>query len=76
MINAFLANRKEAARIGGTSSYWKSQKGDILLEIKLGVILLSIMINNLISDWHLFMHLRTKFVDDTTALKFFSEELN
>ena len=54
MINAFLVNRKEAARIGGTLSDWKSQKGDILLEIKLGVLLFSIMINNLISDWHLF----------------------
>jgi hypothetical protein len=70
MINAFLANRKEAARVGGTFSDWKSQKGDTLVEIKLGVILFSIMINNLISDWHLF-HLRTKFVDDTAALKFF-----
>jgi hypothetical protein len=64
-INAFLSNRKQAVRIGGTLSDWKSPNGDIPQGTKLGVILFSIMTNKLISDWHL----RTKFVDDTAALE-------
>ena len=64
-INAFLSNRKQAVRIGGTLSDWKSPNGGIPQGTKLGVILFSIMTNKLISDWHL----RTKFVDDTAALE-------
>ena len=66
-INAFLSNRsrKQAVRIGGTLSDWKSPNGGIPQGTKLGVILFSVMTNKLISDWHL----RTKFVDDTAALE-------
>ena len=64
-INAFLSNRKQAVRIGGTLSHWKSPNGGIPQGTKLGVILFPVMTNKLISDWHL----RTKFVDDTAALE-------
>ncbi|CAB3993653.1 Hypothetical predicted protein [Paramuricea clavata] len=64
-INAFLSNRKQAVRIGGTLSDWKSPNGGIPQGTKLGVILFSVMTNKLISDWHL----RTKFVDDIAALE-------
>ena len=64
-ITAFLTNRKQAVRIGGTLSDWKSPNGGIPQGTKLGVILFSVMTNNLISDWHL----RTKYVDDTSALE-------
>ena len=64
-INAFLCNRKQAVRIGGTLSDWKSPNGGIPQGTKLGVILFLVMTNKLISDWHL----RTKFVDDTAALE-------
>ena len=43
----------------------KSPNGGIPQETKLGVILFSVMTNNLISDWYL----RSKFVDDTAALE-------
>ena len=52
-INAFLSNRKQAVRIGGTLSDWKSPNGGIPQGTKLGVILFSVMTNKLISDWHL-----------------------
>ena len=64
-ITAFLTNRKQAVRIGGTLSDWKSPNGGITQGTKLGVILFSVMTNNLILDWYL----RTKFVDDTAALE-------
>ena len=62
-INAFLSNRsrKQAVRIGGTLSDWKSPNGGIPQGTKLGVILFSVMTNKLISDWHL----RTKFFSMT-----------
>ena len=64
-IAAFLSNRKQAVRIEDSLSEWKSPKGGIPQGTKLGVILFSIMTNNLLHDWHL----RIKFVDDTSALE-------
>ena len=64
-ITALFANRKQAVRIGGTLSDWKSPNGGIPEGTKFGVNLFTIMTNNLISDWYL----RSKFVDDTVTLE-------
>jgi hypothetical protein len=64
-ISAFLTDRTQAVRIDGVLSEWKHLRGGIPQGTKLGVILFNIMTNDLLLDWNL----RTKFVDDTTALK-------
>ena len=67
-VSAFLSNRMQATRIAGVLSDWKSPNGGIPQGTKLGVILFSVMTNELPIDWNL----RTKFVDDTTALEIIS----
>ena len=42
-ISSFLSNRQQAVRIGGILSDWKALKGGVLQEIKLGVILFTVM---------------------------------
>ena len=64
-VCAFLSNRMQATRIAGVLSDWKSPNGGIPQGTKLGVILFSVMTNEFLVDWNL----RTKFVDDTTALE-------
>ena len=64
-IAAFLTDRHQAVRIGATPSDWKFLKGDVPQGTKLGVILFTMMTNNLLADWHL----RVKSVDDTSATK-------
>ncbi len=64
-IAAFLTNRKQAVKIDGILSDWKTVKGGVPQGTKLGVILFIVMTNNLLCDWNL----RTKFVDDTSALE-------
>ena len=64
-IAAFLTNRKQAVRIGGTLSDWLTLKGGVPQGTKLGVILFTVMTNSLLSDWRL----RIKYVDDTSALE-------
>ena len=64
-VSAFLSNRMQATRIAGVLSDWKFSNGGIPQGKKLGVILFSVMTNELLIDWKL----RTKFVDDTTALE-------
>ena len=64
-ISAFLTDRTQAVRIDGVLSEWKHLRGGIPQGTKLGVILFNIMTNDLLLDWNL----RTKFVDDTTALE-------
>ena len=64
-IIAFLCNRTQAVRIENIISEWKTPKGGIPQGTKLGVILFTIMTNNLLRSWNL----RIKFVDDTTALE-------
>ena len=64
-ITAFLTDRQQAVRIGAILSDWKFLEGGVPLGTKLGVILFTIMINNLLADWHL----RVKFVDDTSAME-------
>ena len=56
-IAAFLTNRKQAVKIDGVLSDWKTVKGGVPQGTKLGVILFIVMTNNLLCDWYL----RTKF---------------
>ena len=64
-IAAFLTNRQQAVRIGGTLSDWQTLKGCIPQGTKLGIILFTVMTNKLLSDWQL----RIKFVDNTSAFE-------
>ena len=64
-IAAFLTNRKQAVRIRGTLSGWLTLKGEVPQGTNLGVILFTVMINKLLSDWRLLI----KYVDDTNALE-------
>ena len=52
-------------RIESVTSEWKTLKGGIPQDTKLGVMFFTIMTNNLLRSWNL----RIKFVDDTTALE-------
>ena len=63
-IAGFLAGRNQAVRIEETLSDWKTLNGGIPQGTKLGVILFA-MTNRLLRHWHL----RTKFVNDTTAVE-------
>ena len=64
-IAAFLTNRKQAVRIGGTLSDWLPLKGGVPQGTKLGVILFTVMTNKFLSDWRLHI----KYVDDTSVLE-------
>ena len=64
-VSAFLSNKMQATRIAGVLSDWKFSNGGIPQGTKLGVILFSVMTNELLIDWKL----RRKFVDDPTALE-------
>ena len=64
-IVAFLSNRTQAVKIGSTISDWRVAKGGIPQGTKLGVLLFTIMTNNLLRSWNLHI----KFVDDTTVLE-------
>ena len=54
-IIAFLCNRTQAVRIENIISEWKTPKGGIPQGTKLGVILFTIMTNNLLRSWNLFL---------------------
>ena len=64
-ISAFLVDRRQAVRVGGTLSKLNTLRGGIPQGTKLGVVLFAVMANSLLVDWHL----RTKFVDDTSAVE-------
>ena len=64
-IVAFLSNRTQAVKIGFTISDWRVAKGGIPQCTKLGLLLFTIMTNNLLRSWNLCI----KFVDDTTVLE-------
>ena len=65
LIAAFLTNRYQAVRIGGTLSNCKTLKGGVPQGTKLGIILSTVMTIKLLSDWRLLV----KFVDDTSGLE-------
>ena len=64
-ISVFLVDRRQAVRVGGTLSKGNTLRGGIPQGTKLGVVLFAVMSNSLLVDWHL----RTKFVDDTSAVE-------
>ena len=64
-ISAFLVGRRQAVRVGGTLFKWHTLSGGIPQGTKSGVVLFSVMTNSLLVDWHM----RTKFVDDTSAVE-------
>ena len=64
-ITGFLAGGNQAVRIEETLSDWKTLNGGIPQGTKLEVILFAVMTNRLLHHWHL----RTIFVEDTTAVE-------
>ena len=51
-ISAFLIDRRQAVRVGGTLSKWNTLRGGISQGTKLGVVLIGVMTNSLLVDWH------------------------
>ena len=64
-IRSFLTNRTQAVRVGFSLSSWKQVNGGVRQGAKLGVTLFAVMVNKLLMNWHM----RTKYVDDTTAFE-------
>ena len=64
-IRAFLTNREQCVQIQSSCSSWKRMNVGLPQGTKLGPVLFSILVNNLLKNWHG----RIKFVDDTTAFK-------
>ena len=60
-IRSFLANRTQAVRVGSSLSPWKQ----VPQGTKLRLTLFAVVINKLLRNWHM----RTKYVDDTTAFE-------
>ena len=64
-IAAFLQGRSQSVRIGSDSSNIRSLNGGIPQGTKLGPVLFSVMVNDLVSTWPK----RAKYVDDLTILE-------
>ena len=64
-IAAFFQGRSQSVRIGSDSSNIRSLNGGIPQGTKLGPVLFSVMVNDLVSSWPK----RTKYVDDLTILE-------
>ena len=64
-VRSFLTNRIQAVRVGSSLSPWKQVNGGVSQGTKLGLTLFAVMINKLLKNWHM----RTKYVDDTTAFE-------
>ena len=64
-FRSFLTNRTQAVRVGVSLSPWKQVNGGIPQGTKLGLTLFAVMIDKLLRNWHM----RTKYVDDTTAFE-------
>ena len=52
-------------RVGSSLSPWKQVNGGVPQGTKLGPTLFAAMINKLLRNWHM----RSKYVDDTTAIE-------
>ena len=63
-ISAFLLDRMQAVRVGGTIFKWNTLRDGIPKGTKLGVVLFAVMTNSLLVDCHLRI-----FVDDTSAVE-------
>ena len=64
-IAAFLQGRSQSVRLGSDSSIIRSLNGGIPQGTKLGPVLFSVMVNDLVSTWPK----RVKYVDDLTILE-------
>ena len=64
-IRFFLTNRTQAVRVGSSLSSWKQVNGGVPQGTKLGLTLFAVIVNKLLMNWHM----RTKYVDDTTAFE-------
>ena len=64
-VRSFLTNRIQAVCVGSSLSPWKQVNGGVPQGTKLGLTLFAVMINKLLKNWHM----RTKYVDDTTAFE-------
>ena len=64
-VRSFLTNRVQAVRIGSSLSSWKQVNDGVPQGTKLGLTLFAVMINKLLRNWHM----RSKYVDDTTAFE-------
>ena len=64
-VRSFLTNRVQAVRVGSSLSSWKQVNGGVPQGTKLGLTLFAVMINKLLRNWHM----RSKYVDDTTAFE-------
>ena len=64
-IHSFLTNRTQEGRVGSSLSSWKQVNGGVPQGTKLGLIPFAVMVNKLLMNWHM----RTKYVDDTTAFE-------
>ena len=64
-VRSFLTNRIQAVRDGSSLSPWKQVSGAVPQGTKLGLTLFPVMIYRLLKNWHM----RTKYVDDTTAFE-------
>ena len=62
---SFLTNRTQAVRVGSFLSPWKQVNEGVPQGTKLGLTLFAVMIDKLLRNWHM----RTKYVDDTTAFE-------
>ena len=62
-VGSFLTSRVQAVRVGSSLSSWKQVNGGVPQGSKLGLTLFAVMINKLLLNWHM----RSKYVDDTTA---------
>ena len=64
-IRSFLTNQTQAVRVSSSLSSLKQVNGVVPQGAKLGLTLFAIMVNKLLMNWHM----RTKYVDDTTAFE-------
>ena len=64
-VRSFLTNRTQAVRVGSSLSSWKHVNGGVPQGTKVGLTLFAVMVNKLLMNWHM----RTKYVDDTTAFE-------
>ena len=64
-IAAFLEGRSQSVRIGSDFSNIRSLNGGIPQGTKLGPVLFSVMVNDLVNTWSK----RAKYVDDLTILE-------
>lgn len=70
-VHCFLTNRVQAVRVESSLSSWKQVNGGVRQGTKLGQTVFAVMKNKLLRNWHM----RSKYVDDTTAVEIIQEIL-